>query len=139
MKGLSLKGLGGYMDTALGLLIMRLGFGLTMFVRHGLPKVLDFSKKMGTFPDPFGIGSASSLSLTVFAEGLCAFLIIIGLFTRFAAIPLVITMAVATFMIHSADAFKVKELALLYLIAFSAIFCCGPGPYSADAIFRKVK
>lgn len=125
--------------TALGILIMRLGFGLTMFARHGLPKVLDFSNKMASFPDPLGISSTLSLTLATFAECLCALLVVIGLFTRIAAVPLIICMAVAAFMIHSADAFKVKELAVLYLIGFFAIFCTGPGPYSADAIFRRVK
>ncbi len=42
---------------ALGLLILRVGFGATMAIQHGLPKLLDFSNKMNTFPDPLNIGS----------------------------------------------------------------------------------
>ena len=122
---------------ALGLLILRLGFGATMAFRHGLPKLLDFSNQMNGFPDPLGIGSTGSLALTISAEFFCAILVTIGIFTRFAAFPLMIAMAVAFFIVHQADPFQKKEMAFLYLMAFSTIFACGPGAYSADKWFRK--
>ena len=124
---------------AFGLLIMRLGFGLSLSLLHGLPKLLDFTNKMHVFPDPFHIGSAFSLSLALAAELICAFLVALGLFTRFAAIPVIILTGVAFFVIHATDPMVKKELALLYLAAFSAIFACGPGAYSADALFRRTR
>ena len=45
-------------------------------------------------------------------------LLIIGLFTRQAVIPLIITMLVAIFVIHGDDPFKDKEMAILYLIPY---------------------
>lgn len=122
---------------AVGLLILRLGFGATMAFRHGLPKLLDFSNQMHSFPDPLGVGSTLSLGLTVSAEFLCAVLVAVGIFTRFAAFPLMIAMAVAFFLVHQADPFQKKEMAFLYLMAFSTIFACGPGAYSADKWFRN--
>ncbi len=80
-----------------------------------------------------------SLSLTLGAEFLCAAAIAVGIFTRFAAVPLIILMGIAVFIIHSNDPIAKKELALLYLLAFSTIFACGPGAYSADALFRRVR
>jgi len=124
---------------ALGLFILRVGFGACMAIQHGLPKLLDFSNKINTFPDPLNIGSALSLSLTLGAEFLCAAAIVIGIFTRFAAVPLIIIMGIAFFIIHSSDPLAKRELALLYLLAFSTIFVCGPGAYSADALFRRVR
>src|SRR5262245_49408658 len=35
---------------SLGLLILRVGLGVTMALHHGLPKLLDFTNKMHTFP-----------------------------------------------------------------------------------------
>lgn len=125
--------------TALGLLIFRLGFAGILAVQHGLPKLLDFSNKMHSFPDPLGIGSMLSLTLTVSAEFFCAVLVLLGLFTRFAAIPVVIAMAVAFFIVHSADPFAKKELAFLFFIAFSGVCATGPGAYSLDTIFRRVR
>jgi putative oxidoreductase len=125
--------------TALGLLIMRVGFAGSMALNHGLPKLLDFSNKMGSFPDPIGLGSTVSLSLTVTAEFLCAILVLVGLFTRWTVIPLVIAMAVAFFVVHGADPFAKKEMAFLFLVAFSTILAAGPGRFSFDGLFRGVK
>lgn len=110
-----------------------------MAVQHGWPKLADFSNKMNTFPDPLHVGSSLSLSLAVGAEFLCAIAVVIGIFTRFAAMALIILLGIAFFIIHSNDPIAKKELALLYLLAFSSIFACGPGAYSADALFRRVR
>ncbi|MCA9508106.1 MAG: DoxX family protein, partial [Myxococcales bacterium] len=94
---------------------------------------------MHSFPDPLGLGSTLSLSLTLSAEFLCALLVVIGLFTRYVAFPLVFAMGVAFFVIHRGDPFQKKEMAFLYLMAFSTIFACGPGAYSADKLFRGIR
>lgn len=84
------------------------------------------------FGNPLGLGEIPSLYLSTFAEFLCAILVIIGLYTRLALIPLMINMSVAFFIVHSADAFGIKELALLFLGMFIVLFLTGPGRYSVD-------
>ncbi len=84
------------------------------------------------FGDPIGVGQATSLHLSAFAEFVCAILIILGLLTRLATIPLIINMAVACLIVHGADDFGTKELSLLYLGIFLTIFFTGPGRYSLD-------
>lgn len=126
----------------LGLLFLRLGFGGVMFMEHGWGKLAQFSEKVAMFPDPLGLGQTASLSLVIFAEVFCSILIMVGLTTRLAAIPLVITMCVAAFGIHVADPFAKKELALLYAMVFSGLFFTGPGPFSVDAMIhakRQIK
>lgn len=125
--------------TSLGLLILRVGFAGTMAIRHGLPKLLDFSAKLHTFPDPLGLGSPISLTLTVSAEFLCAILVVVGIFTRLTVAPLVFAMAIAFFVVHGGDPFAKKELAFTYLLAFSTILAAGPGRFSADTMVRGVK
>lgn len=125
--------------TALGLLILRVGFASAIAFNHGLSKLLNFKASMGSFPDPIGLGSTVSLSLTVFAEFLCAILVIFGIYTRLAVIPLVICMGVAFFVIHGSDPFAKKEMAFLFFTAFSAILAAGPGRFSVDGLFRRVK
>jgi putative oxidoreductase len=120
------------MEEAIGKLILRLGFG-GMMLTHGWPKL---EKLLAggeiKFSDPFGIGPGVTLALVVFAEFICAILLIIGYKTRLAAIPLIITMAVAGFYIHAEDAFSSKEKAFLYLAGFIVIALIGPGKYSLD-------
>ena len=119
------------------LLLLRLCVGGFMLT-HGIPK---FEKLMAggeiQFADPFGLGATTSFVLTVFAEALCSILIAIGLATRLAAVPLIVTMAVAAFIQHGADPFAKKELALLYLLIYITILVFGPGIYSLDAMINK--
>ena len=79
-------------------LILRLTFGLLM-LSHGIPKLMKLMDGNMEFGDPIGIGVPASLALTVFAEVLCSALLVIGLWTRLALIPLIITMAVAVFIV----------------------------------------
>jgi putative oxidoreductase len=124
---------------SLGLLLLRIGFAGTIMLYHGLPKLLDFSHKMHSFPDPIGLGSGIGLSLIVFAEFLCSTLVVIGVFTRFTVVPLIIAMSVAFFVVHGNDPMAKKELALLYLVAFTAILAAGPGRFSADSLLRGTR
>ena len=119
------------------LLVLRVctaGFMLT----HGYPKFLQLMAGGEiSFYDFLGMGPTLSLILIVFAEFVCAILIILGLGTRLAAIPLAFTMAVAAFVVHADDPFGKKEFALLYLLLFITIIVFGPGKYSADRYVKK--
>lgn len=119
------------LQTHIGLALLRIAPSI-MMLTHGFPK---FQKMIGgnfEFGDPIGIGAAPSLFLTVIAEVVCPVLIIIGFKTRLMAIPVVITMLVAAFMVHLSDPFGVKEKALVYLVIFLAIILLGPGKFSID-------
>ncbi len=118
-------------------LILRVGVGLFMLLSHGWGKLFSFSEKSEYFPDPLGIGSIASLSLATFAEFFCSILLIFGLFTRFAAFNLLITMLVAGLIFHAADPFAKKELALLYALVFLYFSIVGGNRYSLDQWFRK--
>jgi putative oxidoreductase len=118
------------MDAAL--LIARLGIALMMLV-HGLPKMMHlFSGEPIQFASVMGMGAELSLVMAVFAEVVCSFLLLFGLATRFAVIPLIITMLVAVFYIHSADPFAKQELGLHYLLVYVMLLLTGSGKYSLD-------
>lgn len=119
--------------TDLSLLLLRITFGGLMLVNHGLGK-LDKLMAGGEikFASVMGMGPEMSLSLAVFAEVLCAGMVALGLLTRMAVVPLIITMLVAAFVIHGGDPFKKMESALLYLIPFIVIFWQGAGKFSID-------
>ena len=115
------------------LLILRLAFGGMMAISHGLGKVERlFSSGPIQFADPVGVGAPISLIVATFAEFLCAVLVALGIFTRAACIPVIIVMATAAFIVHAADPLAKKELALLYLAAYTAILFLGPGRYALE-------
>jgi putative oxidoreductase len=79
------------------------------------------------------------LILTVFAEFVCSILLIVGLGTRLALIPLIITMLVAVFIVHAPDGMDKKEHGLMYLLPYFALFLLGSGKFSLDAFLKKEK
>ena len=116
-----------------GLLVLRVfaGFGLAT---HGYAKLFggrmsEFAAGVGAMGFPLPVFFAWSAALSEFLGGI---LVAIGLKTRYAAAFAAVTMAVAAFVRHASDPFKVKELALIYWAAFSAIILTGGGRYSLD-------
>lgn len=124
-----------YLDiTVLIIRIAIAGFMLT----HGLPKLMRlFAGEEIRFADPFGLGPTVSLILVVFAEFFCSILIGIGLGTRIASIPLVVTMFVAAFISHGDDPFGKKEMALLYLLFYLILLVVGSRKYSFDHMITR--
>jgi len=115
----------------IGLALLRI-VPSALLLTHGIPK---FQKLIGgdfEFADPIGIGVTPTLFLAVLGEFICPILLIIGFKTKWAAIPPALVMAVAAFVVHSADPFGTKEKALLFLGFFLVIFLLGPGKYSLD-------
>jgi putative oxidoreductase len=118
-------------------LLLRLGLGIIMLAAHGYDKLQHFAKYSAQFADPFHMGSKISLSLDIFAEFFCSCLIILGLFTRLACIPLIIAMCVALFYAHHGDVFGVGEKDALYLAGFIVLLFLGPGKVSVDGLIGK--
>jgi putative oxidoreductase len=90
-------------NISLSLLFLRLivgGFMLT----HGIGKwMMLIGDGPIRFADPIGIGVTASLALNVFAEVFCSLFLIFGVAVRLAALPLLITMLVAAFIVHGQD------------------------------------
>ena len=116
----------------LGLLILRVAFGLLM-LHHGFPKLMRFiGGEMTLVGDPIGLSGFITSILVLLAEVVAPVLIIIGLQTRISAVISGITMAVAAFVVHGHDPIQKKELALLHLAGFVAIALMGPRRFSVD-------
>lgn len=125
-------------SVSIALLLLRVISGSAMLMNHGLKKINNFNAIVAKgFADPFHIGVKASLGLTIFAEVFCAGLIIIGLLTRLATLPLIIAMIVALFFAHSGDLYGEGELSGLFLTIFIVIFLVGPGRYSLDKKIGK--
>lgn len=122
---------------ARGWTLVRVVFGLTLALGHGLSKVTGdmsrFAEGVANLGFPFPLFFAWCASLAEFLGGL---LVAVGLFTRPAAAFAGFTMLVALFR-HRADPFGRMELALLYLTVMVAVALVGAGPWSLDARLRR--
>ena len=119
------------------MLVLRVAFGCAMLINHGMPKLFKFDEMVGRFYNFLGLGAKISLLLVIFAEVFCSLFIILGLFTRLAAIPLIIMLLVILFAVHGGDPFSKIELPVLFLTAFSVLLFVGPGRVSIDGMINK--
>lgn len=117
-------------------LIIRILFGL-LFLSHGYTKLMLHASMADLFADPIGLGSIISFWMVVFAEVVCSFALIFGILQRVVLIPMIITMAVAFFVVHGGDAFAARELSFVYLIVFIILYITGPGEFSFDSVIGK--
>lgn len=131
----------------LGLLLIRIIIGILMAF-YGYEKLIhfetmaasDFWAKNVNF---LGFTGKIPLALTVFAELFCSILLIIGLLSRLALIPLLICMgfiivAIMQFsLLNSGDNGYEINTAFVYFIIYLALFFTGPGKYSLDSKFLK--
>jgi putative oxidoreductase len=120
----------------LGVFVLRL-FGLLLLLNHGIGKITHFSNLEYNFFDLLNIGHRWSLVLCIFAEVFCAGLVALGLFSRAAALVLVINFSVAAFMALKGQSLVNRESALMYLGVFVALLLMGPGKYSVDGAMGK--
>ncbi len=128
----------GYSPSAFNtaMLVLRLCGGI-LIAAHGYDKLVHFASYSEHFINFMGLSGKISLSLTIFAEVFCALLIILGLFTRVASVPIIIVMLVALFSAHNADFFGKGELATLFFLIFITLFLLGPGKVSIDGAMSK--
>lgn len=120
----------------IAVLILRVTFGSLLLINHGIDKLRHFAERQNSFPDPLHLGHMPSLMLALFAEVFCSVFLILGLFTRIMAIPVVITFAVIVFMVNKSYSGN-GELGVLFLAGFFSILLMGPGKYSIDGAMGK--
>lgn len=119
-----------------GMLLLRVVLGI-LLISHGYSKLVAFNTLKHTFMNFMGLGSTVSLLLIIFAEVFCSVFLILGLFTRFAAIPIIIAMFVVVFMVSNGDVFGAGEKGMIYLASAITILFCGPGKISVDGMIGK--
>lgn len=125
-----------------GLTVLRIVTGI-IFLLHGWQKIAMFGVAgFGGFLGQLGVPAASLMAVVVIAvELLGGLALILGLGTRYVAIPLAIDMLVALLTVHLPAGFFVEsggyEFVLLLLGASVALFLSGGGALALDNLVRK--
>ena len=125
----------------LGLLILRLGFGLSFFWYHGYPKLSGGPKVWAAIGD-----AVSHLGITAgypvwgllagLAESAGGLLFAAGLFFRPACLALLAVMIMATIE-QTTRADPMPEHALKNAFVLAGMLLVGPGRYTAAAVFTR--
>ena len=113
----------------LGVVFVGTGWGKL----HGLEKVTEFFSELGIPAPGFNAVLASS------AELICGALLLVGLLSRLAAIPLIVVMSVAILTAKIDNLHGVSDLLgfeeWTYIVLLLWIAVAGPGPLSLDRVF----
>jgi putative oxidoreductase len=81
-----------------------------------------------------------SAFVSVYAQFICGILFILGAFTRYAAVVMIINFIVAILVVHLGDPYPAKFPALVMLAGACFLFLHGPGELSIDKLrARRVK
>jgi putative oxidoreductase len=119
----------------LGLLWLRIALGIGA-IHHGWMKVVGEGSVVGwSERSVAAIGFPAPLLFALLALGgeiIGGFLLILGLWTRWAAAWGTIVWLVAAFGRHQGASFRFSELALAYAIVGISVIIMGPGRYAVD-------
>ncbi len=111
---------------AVGLLFLSTGWGKV----HNIPKVTAFFQELG-IPAP-GLNAV----VVGYSELICGTLLVLGLITRLATIPLIVSMAIAIATAKWKDIHGLFDLVgtdeLTYLVVLVMVAIIGPGALSLD-------
>lgn len=120
--------------------LLRIVAGL-LFLEHGTQKLLGFPPALPQAPHAMSEIVARLAPLSGPIELIGGALILLGLFTRFAAFICAGEMAVAYFTAHAGGGLypinNHGEPAILFCFIFLYLFAAGGGPLSLDALVRK--
>lgn len=115
----------------LGVVFIESGWGKL----HNIPKVVEFFTQLGIPAPEF---QAHFVAATELVGGL---LVLVGLATRLASIPLAVTMVVALITAKKDDIASFSDLTgiseFLYIVLFFWLVLAGPGLVSIDAVIGR--
>jgi putative oxidoreductase len=128
-------------NSGAGLAVLRIATGV-VFAMHGYQKffVMGMPGVVGFFGG-IGIPGAHFFAIVVSTVELVGGIaLVLGLFTRLVAIPLVIDMMTAIVLVHAKNGFFVPkgiEFVLMLMTSCIALALAGPGAFSMDRAFRE--
>ncbi|WP_299521010.1 DoxX family protein [Winogradskyella sp.] len=121
-----------FLSKDLTLLLFRVLVSLSMINTHGMKKLLDFEGTVAHIPDPIGVGGEVSAIIAIIANIVAPIFVILGLGTRLAILPIISVTLMGFFIVHGNDPWSVKDVPLMYSLAYLALFFLGAGKYSLD-------
>ena len=129
------------MIKSFGLLILRISIG-TMLIHHGYEKTSDIENFADAFVRPIGLPfPILSSYIAAYSEIYGSWLVIVGLFTRFAALSIVGTIGVAIYHAIVTAGFNIYllELLILYMGGSLCILLLGSGDFALDRFLKRFR
>ncbi len=119
------------------LLGYRVAISIAFLFIHGLKKITNFQEEIQHIPDPFGMGGYNATIIAIFSNIVCSIFVAMGLFTRLFALGAFMIPFIGLTIVHLNDPWAVRDVPLMYSIAFLVIILLGPGKHSLDNVINK--
>lgn len=121
------------------ILVFRVAISLELIIVHGLKKIGAGGNELEIVPNPFGLDPSLNQFLAASSDLVFPLLIILGVGTRLATIPILVVTLTGYFIMHAGESLAEKDISFIYSMSFFLIAIIGAGKFSFDyAIFRLV-
>lgn len=120
-----------------GLLFLRITLSLELIIVHGLKKLGIGVMEEEKIPNPFHLYERFNNDMALLANLVFPVLVLFGLFTRLATLPILVVTLTGYFIVHWKDSLLISDVPFMYSIAFISILIMGPGKYSLDKYLFK--
>lgn len=118
---------------SLGLLFLRACGGALMLQGRAATWAAMIQPNRALLSHPFGPGGELGWILTLLSEGLCTLLVMLGVFTRLAAVPPLVSLLVVGLAMPVGTAWSLRAPWLQLALPFFVLTFTGAGEYSFDA------
>lgn len=118
------------------LFFFRIIVSAQLIIVHGLKKIGVGTGVPETVPNPFHFPDWFNDSFAISANLIFPLFIIVGFYTRIAAIPILAVTLSGYFVVHWNDPLLVSDVPFMYSLSFLLIAFSGAGKYSLDHYLR---
>lgn len=121
----------------IAMLLFRVAFAIELMLVHGLKKINVNGRAAELIPNPLGFPDWFNQAFATAAMLIFPFFILIGLFTRLAALPALAVTLTGYFVVHAHDVLAARDGPFTYSIMLLLILVLGAGKYSVDSYLAK--
>lgn len=121
----------------LSLLLFRVALSLELMIAHGLKKLGIGVPQAEQVPNPLHLPETFNTLFAGAANLFFPLLVIFGLLTRVAVLPILTVTLSGYFIMHWNDPLLVRDIPFMYSLSYLLVLALGPGKYSVDHLIHK--
>lgn len=121
----------------IAMLFFRVAISVELIIAHGLKKIGIGVLEAEKIPNPLHLPEAINQSFAIASNLFFPVFIMVGLFTRFAVLPVLAVTLTGYFLQHWNDTLLEKDMPFMYSVSCLLILFLGPGKYSFDYLSNK--
>jgi putative oxidoreductase len=136
VKTLFINIIGENKTANLVLLGFRVLLSAEMIAVHGIKKIVNWDSELLHLPNPLGLDATLNLLVAAAANLVMPVLVMFGLCTRLAVLPMLSVTLMGYFVVHAHDSLAVRDMPFMYSLCELLLFFLGGGKYALDTFIN---